>query len=288
MIAFTPLPFGGFSDPISSWSHLVAAVISLFAAIFLYFRGRGNTPRLTSLFIYSLALVFLFSMSGVFHLLERGTIAREVLKRLDHAGIWLLIAATFVPIHAILFRGRWRWAILLGVCSVAITGMVLELVFFGTFSSTMLIILFLGLGWSGVLSVYAFRTRYRHHSLWLLVGGGIMYSLGAGIEFSNRIVLIDGIIGPHEIFHLCVVAAAALHWSFIYRWASHPVDDFILFHVSVFSDRVVATAIDEHLVVHGLNVEDIKVKIVAAVANKYHSTITPKIRLRYSQEEDLN
>jgi channel protein (hemolysin III family) len=99
-----PIPFLGFTDPVSSWSHLLAAVAFFIGAFLLCHRGRGNAARVTSLIVFSLSLVFLFSMSGVFHLLERGGTARAVLQRLDHAGIWVLIAGTFTPIHTILFR----------------------------------------------------------------------------------------------------------------------------------------------------------------------------------------
>jgi channel protein (hemolysin III family) len=126
----TPNPIIGFADPVSSWSHLLAAGVSLIGTGVLWAKGRGNVARVASLTVFSFALVFLFSMSGVFHLLPRGTVARDVLQRLDHAGIWTLIAATFAPIHIILFRGHRRWLVLLIVWAAAITGLVLEIVFF--------------------------------------------------------------------------------------------------------------------------------------------------------------
>ena len=94
----------GFAEPISSISHLLYACIAFIASFFLLYRGRGNSQRFRGLFIYSLSLVYLFSMSGVYHLLSKGTTASYVLRILDYTGIYFLIAGSFTPIHLILFR----------------------------------------------------------------------------------------------------------------------------------------------------------------------------------------
>ena len=86
--------FIGFSEPFSSWSHLIAAVAFLYMGYPLIKKGLGNRLRVFSLSIFTFSLVFLFSMSGVFHLLEGNTLGWEVLMRLDHAAIWVLIAGS--------------------------------------------------------------------------------------------------------------------------------------------------------------------------------------------------
>ena len=139
------IPILGFRDPVSSWTHLLAAAAALLGSIYLIKKGRGSNVRVFSLVVYSLSLVFLFAMSGVYHLLDQG-LARDVLQRLDHAGIWVLIAGTFAPTHVILFRGPWRWLILMIVWVIAITGLVLEVVYFKTFPEWLATTLFLGLG----------------------------------------------------------------------------------------------------------------------------------------------
>ena len=166
-----PTPMFGFSDPVSSITHLLAAFAALFGAGFLFARGRGNGPRIFSLMVFSFSLVFLFSMSGVFHLLERGSVARDVFQRLDHAGIWLLIAGTFTPMQVILFRGFWRWSILSLVWTFAITALVLEVIFFHSFPEALLLSLFLGLGWLGAISGYVFRRSFGDPSIKYLAAG---------------------------------------------------------------------------------------------------------------------
>jgi channel protein (hemolysin III family) len=283
-----PIPFLGFTDPISSCSHLLAAVAFFIGAFLLCHRGRGNVARVTSLIVFSLSLVFLFSMSGVFHLLERGGNARAVLQKLDHAGIWVLIAGTFTPIHTILFRGSWRWLILTLVWTLAITGLVLEIVFFSSFPEWLLLSFFLGLGWLGALSGFKFMRMFKDPSIKFFIAGGLSYSIGAVIDFARWPNIIPGVIGPHEIFHFFVILGAYSHWYFVYRWSAHPVANKILFHVHIYPTKhVVATAIGESLRLEASSVEEMKQMIKKRVSEKYHSTIQPSIRLRYFQEEHL-
>lgn len=284
----TPIPFAGFADPISSWSHLLAACAALVGTGSLLTKGRGNTSRTIALLVFSFSLVFLFSMSGVFHLLDRGSDSRGVLQRLDHAGIWTLIAATFVPIHTILFRGHRRWLILVVVWTAAITGMVLEMVFFHDVPEYVLLSLFLGLGWIGALSAYHFRKTYGDPSLQLLAWGGILYSIGAAIDFAQWPIIIEGVIGPHEIFHFFIIAAAFFHWLFVYRWSNHPVNNTLVFEVVVFPDRVVANALKENMKIEGHSIEEVKKLIRVVLSDRYHSSIEPKVRLRYFSEEHLS
>lgn len=282
-----PVSFLGFSDPVSSLSHLLAACAALVGTGLLIGKGRGNGARITALVVFSFALVFLFSMSGVFHLLERGSVARDVLQRLDHAGIWVLIAATFAPIHVILFRGHRRWTVLAAVWVFAITALVLEIVFFEDVPEGILVTLFLALGWVGGLSGFFFRKAYGDPSIWALVAGGVLYSIGAIIDFSKWPVLIDGVLGPHEIFHFFIMAAAFAHWRFVYRWANHPVHNTLTFHVFILSDRVRAEAVSEKMEIIAPTLVEVKELIRATVAKRYHSTIRPVIRLRYFNEEEI-
>src|SRR5262245_46256180 len=113
------IPIPGFTDPFSSISHLLGAACFAFLGAILVLKGRraarlaGTSPAAHALplAIFALAAIILLSMSGTFHMLQHGR-ARDVLQRLDHAAIFVLIAATFTPIHSILFRGRWRWGML--------------------------------------------------------------------------------------------------------------------------------------------------------------------------------
>ena len=276
----------GFSDPISSWTHLCGAFFFLLASVPLVRRGRGNIGRVSALVIYSFSLVFLFSMSGTFHLLEHAGDARAVLQRLDHAGIWVLIAGTFTPMHVILFRGAWRWLILLIVWLIAIDGLVFEVVFFKSFPEWLALSFFLGLGWMGSLTGYKFRKSYFGESYFWLVGGGVAYSVGAVFDFLRWPVLIDGYLGPHEIFHVFVLLGALSHWIFIWDWADHPISNQIFFEIRVFANGTCeAISKNDNLKVRSTSKEVLRSEIIRVVTEKYHSSIRPEIHLRYFNDE---
>lgn len=278
----------GFSEPISCWTHLLAAALSVVGFIYLFRRGRGNLGRLFALGLFSFSLLFLFSMSGVYHLLEVGGEPRAVLQRLDHAAIWVLIAGTFTPIHTILFRGAWRWGILLLVWAIAITGLVLEVVFFSSIPEWLTLIFYLGLGWIGFLTAWRFSRQFGERSVHLLWLGGVFYSIGAVLEFQRWPILISGVIGPHEIFHLFVIAGAWTHWLFVYKWASHPIREQITFHVLIYPEnRFLAKAIGEHLLIEAASLEALHNLIKEKVEMRFHPTLKPKIHLKYFKEEVL-
>lgn len=286
--ALYSIPMIGFSDPVSSWSHLLSAGAALLGGYFLFKRGKGNGYRLTALGIYTFSLVFLFSMSGVYHLLDRGGVARDVLQRLDHAGIWVLIAGTFTPIHTILFRGAWRWLVLLFIWSVAITGLVLQVIFFKDFPEELTLSLFLGLGWVGLLTVKKFHLSYSHKSIFFLVMGGVYYSIGAVLEYTRWPVLWTGYIGPHEIFHIFVIIAAYCHWRFIHYWAGYPVSDKLTFDIQVFANKYfVASSRGERLKVSSEELSDLKEKILTRVNDHYWPNEPKDVHLKYFKEEHL-
>ena len=78
------------------------------------------------------------------------------------------------------------------------------------------------------------------------------------------------------------------HWLFIYRWAHHPVNDLLTFHVYLRSQgQVLAHAIGDNIVVESESISEVKALIHQHVSKKFHARIVPKIRLRYFNEEYL-
>ncbi len=102
------LALAGFAEPFNSLSHLLAAPVLLVLGYRLLRRGAGDVGRITALTVFVFTCVLLLAMSGVFHLLPLGSDGRYVMQHLDNAATFLLIAGTFTPIHAIVFRGFWR------------------------------------------------------------------------------------------------------------------------------------------------------------------------------------
>lgn len=205
----------GFSDPFSAISHLIAAFIFLVLGIKLIMLARGNRVWVAAVSLYVFSAVFLLSMSGVFHLLEPQSSGRDVLQRLDHAGIFILIAGTFTPVHVISFTGFWRWGFLSLIWALAITGITMKSIFFNELPEWLGLMFYLGLGWLGIMSGY---LTYRLHGFTIikpLLYGALAYTAGASLEFLRQPIIIPGVIGPHELFHIAVIAGITWHWQFV-------------------------------------------------------------------------
>ena len=207
----------GFSEPFSSLSHLLAAGVFFGLGVRLVMQGLGHAGRVIALVIFIFSVVFLLAMSGVFHLLEPGSTGRMVLQRLDHAGIFLLIAGTYTPVHGILFKGWWRWGMLLIIWSIAITSITLKTIFFNEIAEWLGLTLYLGLGWFGAVSGALLYHRHGFQFIKPLIYGAVAYTLGAVMEFQRTPELIPGIIGPHEMFHIAVLFGIAYHFAFVFR-----------------------------------------------------------------------
>jgi channel protein (hemolysin III family) len=205
----------GFQEPFSSWTHLLAAGVFAVLAISLLKRSRGVGDSV-ALGIFAFSAVFLLSMSGVYHLLPYDSAGRAVLKRLDHAAIFVLIAGTFTPIHAIIFKGVLRWGILALIWVSAVAGLTLKTIFFADVPEWLSVTFYLGLSWVGIISGVFLWKRFGARFIRSLLGGGACYTIGAILDgFLCWPTLIDGVIESHEIFHLAVIGGIAFHWRFV-------------------------------------------------------------------------
>jgi len=209
----------GFSEPFSSLSHLLAAGLFSLAGSILLIRSRGCHGRLYSIGIFIFSVVFLLSMSGVFHLLEPGGDARSVMRRLDHAAIFILIAGSFTPTHVLLFKGWRRWSVLAIVWTFAISALTLKSIFFNELPEWVGLTLYLSLGWVGTVSAILIFHLHGGRFLIPLVAGAIAYTSGAVLDFLKMPVVIEGVIGPHEIFHILVLFGIGFHWLLVVRIA---------------------------------------------------------------------
>jgi channel protein (hemolysin III family) len=213
------IPFAGFADPVSSLSHLFGAVLFLPLGLLLLRLGRGDSRRLIYLGIYIFSVVFLLTMSGVYHMLPRHSAGSEIMVRLDHAAIFVMIAGGFTPAHGILFRYSGRWGMLTLIWGLALAGVAFKVIFFNSIPETLGLALYLGLGWIGFLSGGVLWRRFGGAFVQPLLFGGLLYSAGALLMYFNWPVLISGVVGPHEVFHGFVLAGAFLHWRFNCQFA---------------------------------------------------------------------
>ncbi|HLU67124.1 MAG TPA: hemolysin III family protein [Kofleriaceae bacterium] len=206
------VPLLGFAEPLSSWLHIAGAVLALLAIQRLVARGESAGDR-RALATFGLGAALALGLSGAYHALDPDGAARAVLQRLDHAGIWILIAATFTPVHWILFRGIQRWGVLAFIWTAAICGVVLKTIFFAGFPESLGLVLYLALGWVGAASAVMVVRAHGPATVRPMLIGGVLYSAGGAVSVLEPPALLAGYLGHHEVFHLAVLAALYAHWQ---------------------------------------------------------------------------
>lgn len=211
----------GFREPVSCFTHLVAVFGFAILSFYLIRRGRGSRIRTISLSVMAFSTVFLLSMSTVYHLLWPGP-GRSVMRQLDIAGVFALIAGTVTPLHAILFRGFHRWAPLLIAWSAAIAGITLRTIYSDSLPPGAGTAIFLLLGWGGLISCVLLWRRYGFLFVKPLLWGGVAYTLGVIVLGLNWPILIPRVVGAHELWHVAVLIGLGLHWKFVFQFAHGP------------------------------------------------------------------
>ncbi|MCU7813064.1 MAG: hemolysin III family protein, partial [Candidatus Thiodiazotropha sp. (ex Notomyrtea botanica)] len=136
----------------------------------------GDAWHITSSSIYGATLVLLYTASTLYHGIPQSK-GKQVLQRLDHAAIFLLIAGTYTPFTLVNLRGCWGWTLFGLVWGVAIVGIVLEVAIKKRIK-WLSISLYLGLGWLVLIAIEPLLDSVATGGLILLLAGGLFYSLG--------------------------------------------------------------------------------------------------------------
>lgn len=190
------------------WIHTVATPLSLAASIVLVVLAPTTPTRWASA-VYLATSLILFGMSSVYHMGSWGKTADGVLRRFDHANIFLLIAGTYTPMAVAMLEPTKRTILLSIVWGGAALG-ILGRVFWINASRWLYTPLYVILGWVAL----AYLQDFWAHSVavvWLLVAGGLLYTLGAVVYASKWPDPSPRVFGFHEIFHAATVAAWSCH-----------------------------------------------------------------------------
>ena len=176
---------------------------------------KNNIAQRNALIVFLITAFYLMMMSGIYHSFYPG-LARNIFQRLDYSGIFALIAGTFTIVQVLLFRGWWRWSVILLVWISGIIGITLIILKFDDLSLTPKLAILLGQGWlSGLAIVKAFKM-YALKELIYGLTGGLIYTSGTYFLVTNEPVISKGIFEGHEVWHFFVVAGLSFHLKFVW------------------------------------------------------------------------
>ncbi|MDP4022524.1 hemolysin III family protein [Methylobacterium sp. NEAU 140] len=160
--------------------------------------------------LYAAALVLMLGVSAVYNL-HPVSPRKWLLRRADHALIYLMIAGTYTPLVALVGSGARAYVLLAVIWIVALVGIAVKLFLPGRYDR-LSIGLYLVLGWSGLFAYESVIAALQPTALWLLAVGGLLYSVGVVFHVWRSLPF------QNAIWHAFVLAAAACHYGTI--WAS--------------------------------------------------------------------
>lgn len=193
-------------------SHEWAFFISLFLGAGLII--AAETPEATlAVAIYAVSLSALLGTSALYHRVNwtRPNV-RRWMRRLDHSMIFFLIAGTYTPFALLVLDGPLADAILVVVWIGAIAGAIVEMVWI-EHPKWVAALIYLSLGWVAVISFPELWSSMGTTGPLLVAAGGLLYTAGAVVYATQRPNPNPRVFGYHEVFHLLVIAAAAVHFA---------------------------------------------------------------------------
>jgi hemolysin III len=193
--------------------HQVAFFVSLPAGVVLILLANGPAAIAVAS-VYSVSLAAVFGSSAVYHRGRWTERARRWWKRLDHSMIYVLIAASYTPVAALVLGGPWEAVLLSVIWTGAVVGVTLKMARpdgLSVVSATLYIVL----GWLAIVALPQLAREMTRAELVLLLAGGLLYTAGAIMFAMRRPDPSPSIFGYHEVWHSFMVAAAACHYAMI-------------------------------------------------------------------------
>ena len=186
--------------------HVLGILFAINASLWLLWHVTG-LPVAASVFVYCAGLLAMISFSAAYNLAPHGP-PRQFLRRLDHAAIFIMIAATYTPFAVNRLGAPYGNIILAAIWIAASVGVAMKILFPRRFEWLSLG-LYLAMGWMIVFVIQPLHAAMGRTDFWLLVAGGLVYSAGVAFYVIERI--------PYHkvIWHVFVLVAAALHFSAI-------------------------------------------------------------------------
>ena len=203
----------------SSMTHFIGFIMSFCGSLFLMQRAysTNHSIAIISMGIFSLSLMLLYAASTTYHAFDLDCRRNQILKKIDHMMISVLIAGSYTPICLLALPVPSGRILLAAIWGLAITGILVKAFWVNCpkwFSS----ILYIGMGWACI-----FVLPMLYHSLtslgfaWILTGG-ILYTVG-GIIYGLKLSVFNkkhANFGSHEIFHLFVMGGSICHFILMY------------------------------------------------------------------------
>ena len=192
-------------------THYIGAGLSIAAFILLVVQAatKGGLVHIISFTIFGVSLIFSYAMSGTYHIVPKGTTAKRVMKILDHSAIYVLIAGSYTPYLLTILKGNEAWILFAIQWALVVIGVLMEVKISGKYMYLTTGV-YLAMGWMVVSVFTKLQQSLNPTSLWLLIAGGLAYTIGTIFYIMKKVRYM------HMIWHLFVLAGSALIFLSVY------------------------------------------------------------------------
>jgi hemolysin III len=194
-------------------SHRIAFFLTLPLAAVLALEVDTSAGRVAAI-AFGTSVAVMFGASALYHTVTWTEAKRRWMRRLDHAGIYALIAGTYTPVGLLILNGNWRLAVLGIVWVGAATAIALKFLWVDG-PKWLSAAIGVALGWVAVVVFPQILDRVGIAGSLLVLAGGIAYTAGAVVYALRRPDPFPTVFGYHEVFHALVIIAVACQYSAI-------------------------------------------------------------------------
>jgi len=194
-------------------SHRIAFFLALPLAAVLGLEVQTSAGRVAAI-AFGTSVAAMFGASALYHTVDWPEARRRWMRRIDHAGIYALIAGSYTPVGLLVLRGNWRLVVLGIVWVGAALAIALKFLWLDA-PKWLSAAIGIGLGWVAVVVFPQILDRVGIAGSLLVLAGGLAYTAGALVYALRRPDPFPTVFGYHEVFHALVIVAVAFQYSAI-------------------------------------------------------------------------
>lgn len=209
-------------DPGSAITHFIGMMMAVFATVPLIIRAFSEGTDVTlSCLVFMVSMILLYGASTMYHSFDMGERKNKILKKFDHAMIFVLIAGSYTPVCLLVIGGKTGIILLSLVWMVGILGIIFKLCWV-TCPKWLSSVMYIAMGWMCVMAFTPIMNNMATSEFVWLLTGGIIYTIG-GIIYAIRTPRVKAYnerhryFGTHEIFHVCVMIGSLCHFVMVYH-----------------------------------------------------------------------
>lgn len=210
-------------DPGSALTHFIAMVLAIVAAVPLITKAALSSGRFTAvaLAIFIVSMILLYAASTIYHTFDISEHVNNILRKIDHMMIFVLIAGTYTPVCLIVLGNPVGYRLLALVWSIAAVGILINAFWINCpkwFSSC----IYIAMGWVCLTAIRHIIASLSTGAFAWLLAGGIIYTIG-GVIYALKLPLFNSRhknFGSHEIFHLFVMGGSFCHYVMMFQYVA--------------------------------------------------------------------